>query len=34
MSNNIVDPDTLQFMDENNKPWVEAWKKLVKGGIV
>ena len=24
-----VDQDTLQSMDENNKEWVEAWRKAV-----
>ena len=24
-----VDQDTLQLMDENNKEWVEAWRKAV-----
>ena len=25
-----VDQDTLQAMDEADKPWVEAWKKEMK----
>ena len=24
-----VDQDPLQFMDENNREWVEAWSKVV-----
>jgi hypothetical protein len=24
-----VDQDTLQLMDETNKEWVEAWRKVV-----
>ena len=25
------DPDTLQLMDENDKEWVEAWRKALLG---
>ena len=25
----VLDPDTLQSMDENNKKWVRDWKKAV-----
>jgi hypothetical protein len=27
--NQVLDPDSLQSMDENNKKWVKDWKKEV-----
>lgn len=29
--NESVDQDELQAMDENNKPWVKAWRNAVSG---